>query len=240
MDENLSKDELSTDNYLILYHGSKDIIETPFYGGGKKNNDFGYGFYCTQDINLSKEWAVSSISDGFSNKYCLDINNLRVLNLNSKEYTVLNWIAILLNNRVFTLNNPVAKKARNYLIDNFNINVNAYDLIIGYRADDSYFDYALAFINNTITLEQLSNALRLGQLGEQIVIKSPYAFSKIKFICSEKAKKEIYFHLRKNRDSEALKEYGKILDEVADGLFVQDIMRGNIKNDDPRIPKNIS
>ena len=72
----------------------------------------------------------------------------------------------------FPLKTPVARRAKQYLIDNFSVNVNAYDLITGYRADDSYFDYAESFLNNAISVEQLSQAMRLGKLGEQVVIKS--------------------------------------------------------------------
>ena len=38
---------------MILYHGSKDIIEKPIYGQGKKYNDYGLGFYCTDNITNS-------------------------------------------------------------------------------------------------------------------------------------------------------------------------------------------
>ncbi|MGN0722881.1 MAG: DUF3990 domain-containing protein [Treponema sp.] len=40
---------------LILYHGSSKIIEKPVYGAGKPWNDYGRGFYCTQNKELSKE-----------------------------------------------------------------------------------------------------------------------------------------------------------------------------------------
>ena len=134
---------------------------------------------------------------------------------------------------------PIAKKARQYLINNFGINVNAYDLIIGYRADDSYFDYADAFINNSITIEQLSRAMRLGKLGEQIVLKSEYAFTKIKYISSEIAEKDTYYVLRKERDIKANKAYFDILEEETKGLYIQNIIDGGITNDDKRIPRNI-
>ena len=162
---------------IKIYHGSEKNIIKPIFGEEKKNNDFGLGFYCTKDINLAKEWAVSSLRDGFANKYILNIEYLKILNLNSYEYTILNWIAILVEHRLFSLKTPVAQRAKKYLIDNFGINVNAYDVIIGYRADDSYFDYAESFLNNSITVEQLAKAMKLGKLGEQIVIKSQYAFS---------------------------------------------------------------
>ena len=46
---------------ITLYHGSEQIIESPTFGLGKQNNDFGLGFYCTESEELAKEWAVSSL-----------------------------------------------------------------------------------------------------------------------------------------------------------------------------------
>ena len=54
---------------MILYHGSKDIIEKPIYGQGKKYNDYGLGFYCTDNIELAKEWGTSFERSGYANRY---------------------------------------------------------------------------------------------------------------------------------------------------------------------------
>lgn len=228
------------DKIITLFHGSKKIVEAPTFGEGKKTNDFGLGFYCTETEELAKEWAVSSLQDGFSNRYTLDTEYMNILNLNSPEYTILNWIAVLVEHRIFSIKTPVARRAKRYLIDNFGINVNAYDLITGYRADDSYFDYAESFLNNGISVEQLAKAMRLGKLGEQIVLKSQFAFSRIKFQGFEVAEKEEFYVLRKSRDDEANQLYLEMLEEESDGLYIQDIIRGGITNDDPRIPRNIS
>lgn len=228
------------DKIITLFHGSKKIVEAPTFGEGKKTNDFGLGFYCTETEELAKEWAVSSLQDGFSNRYTLDTEYMNILNLNSPEYTILNWIAVLVEHRIFSIKTPVARRAKRYLIDNFGINVNAYDLITGYRADDSYFDYAESFLNNGISVEQLAKAMKLGKLGEQIVLKSQFAFSRIKFEGFEVAEKEEFYVLRKSRDDEANQLYLEMLEEDSDGLYIQDIIRGGITNDDPRIPRNIS
>lgn len=228
------------DKLITLYHGSKQIVEVPSFGLGKKNNDFGLGFYCTQSADLAREWAVSSLQDGFSNRYSIDTEYLNILNLNSPDYTILNWIAVLLQHRLFSIKTPVARRAKHYLIDNFGVNVNAFDIVIGYRADDSYFDYAESFLNNGISVEQLARAMRLGKLGEQIVIKSQYAFSKLKYEGFDVAEKDIFYVLRKARDDEANQLYLEMLEEESDGLYIQDIMRGGIKNDDSRIPRNLS
>ena len=198
-----------TCNLITIYHGSPQIVDTPAFGLGRKHNDFGQGFYCTESSELAKEWAVSSLRDGFSN-------------------------------RLFSIRTPIARRAKQYLIENFGINVNAYDLITGYRADDSYFEYAEAFLNNAITVEQLARAMKLGKLGEQIVLKSPFAFSKITYEGFEVAEKERYYVLRKARDDEANQMYLNIQEEDSDGLYMQDILRGGIANNDPRIPRNIS
>ena len=160
--------------------------------------------------------------------------------MNSPDYTILNWIAVLVEHRLFSIKTPVARRAKRYLIDNFGINVNAYDLIMGYRADDSYFDYAESFLNNGISVEQLARAMQLGKLGEQIVLKSKFAFSRIQFEGFDVAEKEEFYILRKARDDEANGLYIEMLEEESDGLYIQDIIRGGITNDDSRIPRNIS
>lgn len=156
------------------------------------------------------------------------------------NYTILNWIAVLVEHRLFSIKNPVARRAKQYLIDNFSVNVNAYDLIVGYRADDSYFDFAASFLNNGISVQQLANAMRLGKLGEQIVIKSKYAFSLLHYEGFSIAEREKYYVLRKARNDEADRLYMDMLEEETDGLYMLDIMRGDIKNDDTRIPRNLS
>ena len=167
---------------IILFHGSNQIVETPKLSLGKIHNDYGQGFYCTRLEEMAKEWACKNQKDGFVNRYELDINGLRVLNLSDGNHTVLNWIAILLKNRTFRLRSPLAIDARTYLIDHFAIDTTAYDIIIGYRANDSYFQYAESFVENTLPLRSLNRALTLGKLGLQTVLVSEKAFKQIRFI----------------------------------------------------------
>lgn len=85
---------------MILYHGSTNIIEHPQFGQGKKYNDYGRGFYCTENIELAKEWSCNEGINGYANRYDLDLTGLRILRLSSNEYTVLHWLAILMDNRI--------------------------------------------------------------------------------------------------------------------------------------------
>lgn len=221
---------------LVLYHGSPDIIEKPAFGKGKTYNDYGRGFYCTEHIELAKEWACTEGADGYANKYELDTAELSVLNLSSDNYTLLNWLAILMLHRKGRLSTPVARQGLEYLIQNFLPDFQSYDAIIGYRADDSYFSFARAFVANTISLKQLGSAMRLGKLGEQFVLKSPRAFEAIRFIDYTVADNTIYYAKRKARDDEARATYMKELEQDdINGIFMRDIIREEIKADDSRL-----
>ena len=222
---------------MIVYHGSDHIIEVPVFNGSKRTNDYGYGFYTTESIELAKEWACSDDRDGFANRYELDTNGLSILNLNSSGYSILNWLAILANYRTYWQRNSIAEEAKNYLYKHFFIDPSGYDIIIGYRADDSYFSFAQDFIAGTISLSKLSEAMRLGKLGEQIVLKSEKSFSHIHFTGAEPASSSVYYEKKASRDREARREYRKTKTSQ-DGfneLFMIDIMREEIKNDDPRL-----
>lgn len=221
----------------IIWHGSPEIIEKPIFGLGKENNDYGLGFYCTESPELAKEWACQKPSqNGYANCYELNIAGLTTLDLSCKEYTILNWLAVLADNRNFRVSTAVSKQGRDYLLNNFLLDISNYDIITGYRADDSYFSFARAFVNNQISIEQLSEAMKLGKLGEQIVLKSEKAFDTIKFKKYEIADSAEYYIKRKKRNEEANKQF-RFQQEVDDinGLFMRDIIRERIDNNDSRL-----
>ena len=101
-----------------IYHGSENIIETPEYGKGARHNDYGKGFYCTENVELAKEWACAKQKNGYANIYDMDMSGLKILNLNSSEYNILNWLAILADNRTYWQNGSIAEQAKNYIKKN--------------------------------------------------------------------------------------------------------------------------
>lgn len=222
---------------ITIWHGSEKIIQKPLYGRGKIHNDYGIGFYCTEDLELAKELACKGMGEnGFANKYAVDLEGLNILDLSGDKYNVLNWLAILAYNRDFKVTFPTAGKAKEYLINNFLIDTNNYDIIKGYRADDSYFAFARAFINNQISLSELEKAMRLGNLGEQIVIKSKRAFDRIKYSGYEIAESNKYYHKRLKRNLKANNEFVSLLENTEMyGLRIIDIMREEIKDGDERL-----
>ena len=217
---------------IDIYHGSVNIVKQPLFGEGKIYNDYGRGFYCTEHAELAKEWACSEDSDCYANHYQLDTEGFSILNLNAPEYNILNWLAILLENRKFNVAEGLPQRAKAYLLENFNVDYRKYDIIIGYRANDSYFSYAGDFVNGTLSLSDLSEAMRLGKLGEQVVLKSKKAFDALTFVEAIKAPRQEYFAKYKSRDDEARAKYRQIASKpmAEDETYVIDIIRNNWKN----------
>lgn len=227
---------------LTLYHGSQKIIRAPEFGAGNPRNDYGLGFYCTESLDLAKEWACTEECSGYANQYSFDTAQLSVLNLSDPQYNILNWLSILLENRIFKLSNDLAAEGRDYIHAHFLPEYQQYDVIIGYRADDSYFSFANAFLNNTISLAQLEKAMYLGKLGEQIVLKSPAAFERLSFQDAIPAEKDIYYPKKTSRDSDARSAYRRErgTQRASSAVYLIDILREEWNSDDPRLSRNLS
>lgn len=222
---------------MILYHGSEHIIYNPTFGLGNISNDYGRGFYCTENYDIAGEWACKRDTDGFINQYEFEDTNLAVCDLNSSEYCILNWLSVLTRFRGYWQKNSIAEQAKQFLQENYYIDLSAYDVITGYRADDSYFSFAQDFIMGVISLRKLSIAMQLGKLGEQIVLKSEKAFKRISFVTNDPAFAETYYSRKLARDLEARRTYAdtKASSDDIDDIFILDILRGRVKEDDLRI-----
>ena len=203
---------------MELYHGSDRIISKPLYGGGRPYNDYGPGFYCTKNLELAYEGLVT-------------------INLNSRKYHILNWLAVLLDNRIFDIAAPLPRQAKKYILDNFLPDYKSSDILVGYRADDSYFSFARAFLNNTITLEQLGRAMHLGKLGEQVVIRSVRAYEALMYLGAAPAIRGVWYARRMARDKAARDAFRTVQKEtpLLDAVYIVDIIREKWQNDDPRI-----
>jgi len=222
---------------MVLYHGSQYIIEKPVFGGGRAANDYGRGFYCTESESLACEWAVSEKHDGYANCYEFRDDGLSTLDLNGTGYTILHWLAVLLEHRTFDTRYGLSTLAKQYLTENFHVDVEAYDVIRGYRADDSYFSFAQDFISGAISYPQLTAAMRLGKLGEQIVVKSRRAFSRLKFISAKEAVREDWLDAKESRDTSARRDYFDMRKTPyrLEDLSIQQIIQERIVPGDPRL-----
>ena len=189
-----------------IYHGSDHIIEKPQYGYGKPYNDYGVGFYCTENPNMAKEWGVSIDHNGYANEYQIECDGLTILDLNAPEY-------------------------------NFHLDYKTADVIIGYRADDSYFSFASDFINGAISYRQLCSAMRLGKLGQQFVLKSRKAFEQLKFMGYDTADAKESYKKKAFRDQDARRQYFDVERNRRQrgDLYITTILDEEMKPSDPRL-----
>lgn len=163
------------------------------------------------------------------------MTSLTVCDLTKRH--ILNWLAILLENRTFDLSAGIASRAREYILNTFLPEYRSFDVIIGYRADDSYFSFAKDFLNNSLSLEELGKAMKLGKLGEQVVLKSEKAFNTLEFDEASPVDSSIYHTKWVSRDQKAREDYRKIKadsDPLA-GTYILDIIRQQWRNDDERL-----
>lgn len=165
---------------VILYHGSNKVVTKPIYMGGYELNDYGKGFYTTTIREKAEEWALIKSGESIINTYKLDANGLKICDLDN--FGPLAWIAEVIANRGI----GELQKDRNYVarmrkfITRYKINTNGYDIIYGYRADDSYFGIVSAFLRNVITVDEVVEYFYKGKLGKQVFVKSRPAFGRMK------------------------------------------------------------
>ena len=222
---------------IPLYHGSDKIIKTPSFGAGRPQNDYGRGFYCTQSAEMGKEWAARRLSDGFLNQYAFEEEGLRVLDLDDPVYCILHWLTVLLEHRTFTVRFPLAEEAKVYLTGRFHLPCESYDVIKGYRADDSYFSFAQDFLAGAISVRQLKQAMELGRLGEQIMLRSEEAFRRLSFTGYETVPHAQWYARRQARDRQAREAYFQMERNRRrkDDLYIAQIMDQEIRADDVRL-----
>lgn len=167
-------------NAITLYHGSCDKVQKPLFGVGKSDNDYGSGFYTTRDFDKAASWAVSMgrHNAAFVNEYTLALDDLSVLNL--RDYGVLAWIAEISANRAIR-----AELAADFLpefIAKYKPDTSNADVIVGYRADDSYTDVVSAFVDGLLNCDEVKRLFYKGELGEQYFVKSERAFDALRFV----------------------------------------------------------
>lgn len=186
---------------------------------------------------MAKEWGVSLDRNGFANIYDIEMDGLRILDLNSDDYCILHWLAVLLENREFDVPSVLALEAKEYILNNFLINYSKADIMIGYRADDSYFSFAQDFINGTISYRQLNNAMHLGKLGQQIVLKSKEAFDRIHYVGNEVALHSEWYAKKQLRDKTVRREYfnPERNKRQRGDLYITTILDEEMKPHDPRL-----
>ena len=174
---------------IEIYHGTKDPNMKPDFNYNNNENDYGKGFYTTPYIELAKEWSYASYTQGnkgYVYKYTIDISELKIVDLT--RHDSLYWLAELLTYRkINTEGKEVLYDKIETFRSKYKLDTSTCDIIIGYRADDSYFRYAEDFVSGSIYKDTFDSALRNGNLGIQVFIKSEKAFDMLRQVgnCEE-------------------------------------------------------
>lgn len=160
---------------VTLYHGSQNEIIQPRYGLGEDRHDFGKGFYLTDSADLAKEWSVCrpESSDGWVHVFDLDLSGLKVFDF--RETNVLSWVAELMKHRDADESAAYRRRAARF-IEKFGADTGDADVIVGWRADASYFYIVKAFVRGDVDVDCLPGLLKLGEFGIQYVVKTALAY----------------------------------------------------------------
>lgn len=187
----------------VLFHGSPKIVEKPLLGYGKNSNDFGPGFYLTEDRDLAKEWAVTYKRNGYLNKYELNIEGLNILDLTKVEEGLDQWIALILDNRPTSISQELKEE---FVSQNYP-ELYGVDVIIGYRGDSSILNILEDYLNSKIDGKNLQKKIKKSGLGLQFVLVSQTAIDKLKFIGCDSVSYFDYYRLKQIRDEKEREIY---------------------------------
>ena len=200
---------------IKVFHGSDHIIKIPRYMGGKTDNDYGNGFYTTEYEERARSWATlnGNPQKSIVNMYQVDLDGLNILDLN--ERGVLAWIAEVVSNR--GTNQEAASIVGERLVELYAPNHDGYDIIKGYRADDSYTQVVEAFLLNQINIFEVEHLFYKGSLGNQIFLKSKKAFEHIKWLESYEV---VMLEEYKNSDMYARREVNRFLKERMKAILI--------------------
>lgn len=219
-----------------IYHGSSQILRSPRFGSGTAANDYGLGFYCTDNPSLAGEWAAGRSSNGFVNRYLIETDGLRIINLNSAEYCILHWLSVLLSFREFDAGSSRVYQAKDYIRTAFNVDYQNCDCMIGFRADNSNYLFAQSFLDGDISYRQFNDAVRLNDTGRQFVLKSNRAFDRILFDGYSIAWSRDAYPAAVTRDRLSMERFDAMKDRASGGgLFISQILDERIGPYDPRL-----
>lgn len=148
---------------MILYHGSKAIIESPEIRIQKYNKDFYFGFYCTLLPEQAVRWAARFDGVGYLNVYCYTPDDrLRVKRFADMSEEGLDFIASC------RLGYP-----------------HDYDIVEGPMADDTVWNFVNDFLNGDISREVFWAYAKFKHPTHQISFHSIRALGCLRFERSE-------------------------------------------------------
>lgn len=145
---------------ITLYHGTYLSIPKPLAKVGRKNLDFGPGFYLTKIESQAKDWATIIASrkgretKAVLNIYHFDISSAKADNVRIKRFDSydIEWLDYVVD----------CRKGKDIS--------SSYDIVEGGVANDNVIDTVEDYEKGIITAEQALGQLRYKQINHQICI----------------------------------------------------------------------
>ena len=170
---------------MKLYHTGYQEIRIPDLTVGRKNADFGQGFYLTPDRAFAERWAQESRNAlPRVNHYSFFLEGLRVQHFTRDS----DWFGYIRANRA---DHPDRLADR--------------DVIIGPIANDTLYDTLGIMTSGLLTDEQSLTLLRLGPAYTQIVLKTPRAAARLRWLCARPLETEKTISCRETLRQEELR-----------------------------------
>jgi len=149
---------------MLLYHTGYQEIRKPDIHYGRKNADFGQGFYLTANRDFACRWAKEQRGMlPVLNTYELTEEGLAIHRFNRDD----SWFGYIFSNRAGKEDTLPA------------------DVVIGPIANDTIYDTFGIITSGFLRREMALKLLLIGPLYEQIVIKTEKAASLLKWLSAQ-------------------------------------------------------
>lgn len=171
---------ITSNEKIILYHGSKSGIDGTIAPKSRDKCDFGKGFYMgteqTQPLTL-----ICNYPDAKIYTLSVDLSGLKIMDIEVE----LDWALLVAYNR------GKMESAKGTSIYNRYADLDkSCDMVVGYIANDRMFVVLDRFFNGEITDLALINSLSALKLGKQYVAKTEKACKNIKIIEEQEINEE--------------------------------------------------
>lgn len=173
---------------LRLYHTGERAIPEPDIHFGRKNADFGQGFYLTPDREFTLRWAGEN---AVVNEYELDLAGLAVLRLERDEA----WFDYIFQNRRLRDGSDA-------------------DVVMGPIANDTLFDTLGIVSSGFLSTEEALRLLRIGPEYTQVAVKTPRAAEQLRWLGAETVS-GLDSALRSAEQAEYQRLFGRVMAELA-------------------------
>ena len=148
---------------MILYHGSRQIVEYPEVRKARFNKDFYFGFYCTKYEEQARRWASRYGEEGYLNKY---------------EYQPDKSLHYL----VFP---EMTEEWLDFIVACRSGKPHKYDIVEGPMADDTIYNYVQNYMDGKISRAAFWELAKFKHPTHQISFHTISALDTLKLVGSE-------------------------------------------------------